>query len=247
MPKKKNQTPAPGMMLIMKAVALAAHTTTADLLSGSRKAVVTRARAAVFKLATAYGYPKDDIAFFLDRNRKATYNYEYNINGFLRRDLEFKRICISAKKILGQHPHRDLFHPSIAPKVPEKGSESTAAAEPEFHDTKLKLGWFFTAEENRRAWHACREAEKFFETYGKAPTAGTHKPKHPVDDTPKELPTADAIEYLNGSNKILMRGVELGHLHRFRKPGKNSYWYHTDELEAFRTYLAKNKNYYKRN
>lgn len=240
MPKKKNQTPAPGMMLVMKAVAQAAQITTTDLLSASRKAGVTRARAAVFKLATVYGYPKDDIAFFLDRDRKATYNYEANINGHLRRDREFSQICKSAKATLEQHPHRDVYHPSIAPKEPVRKPEARTNEEPEFHDTKLKLGWFFTAEDNRRMWYACRAAEKFFETYGKASkVAATTEPTR--RKVPREMNTADAIDYTHTSNKVLLRGVELGHLHRFKKPGKTTYWYYTDELDAFRKYLSKNK------
>lgn len=240
----KNEKPSPGMIKILSAVAEAGEMTMHELVSAGRKAGVTMARAAVYKLATAYGHPKDDIAYFLDRNRRVAYNYEANLEGHLKSNKEFKTLIQKAKAILEKHPHRDYWHPTQLPKEPEpekKPATGKLPGEPEFHDTKLQLGWFFTAEDNRRMWYACRAAEKFFETYGKAPTAGPVKSAPTKRKVPKELPTAEAIEYLCASNKTLMRGVELGHLHRFKKPGMTTYWYHTDELDAFRSYIAKNK------
>ena len=241
--KEINPTPYPGMMKIMSSVAEAAGLSIHDIMSEQRVAGVIHARTAIYKLATSYGYSKDDIAYFLDRSRRVAYNYEANLDGHLRRNKEFKQLLEKAKQILAQHRHREIWHPSRAPMEPApKPEPATKSKEPEFKDTQLKTGWFFTAEENRKAWLAIKGAEEFFKTYGKAPRMriGTQAARPRRNDTPTEMPTADAVEYLQTNSKILTRGVELGYLHRFKKPGSTAYWYKTDELDKFQDYLAKN-------
>lgn len=246
MSKRVNQetNPNPGMMKIMSSVAEAAGISIHDLMSERRHAGITLARTAVYKLATSYGHPKEDITYFLDRSRRVAYNYESNIEGHLRRDKDFKSLIEKAKEILNRYPHREIWHPSKAPKEPEtNNTQKDPDAEPEFKDTLLKLGWFFTAEENRKAWLACKAAAKFFETYGKPPRVHlkSETPTTQRSDLPEEMTTAEAMEYLGVGNKILFRGVQLGYLKRSRKEGSRTFWFKTDELDAFRNYLTKNQ------
>ena len=55
------------------------------------------------------------------------------------------------------------------------------------------------------------------------------------------MKTAEAAVYLGISTGILVKGVQLGKLHRFKKPHDTSYWYHTEELDSYRACLEQNK------
>lgn len=233
-------------MLIMRSVAEAAGLTTADLMEGGRRTSLCHARAAVYKIATDYGYPKDEIMFFLDRNRTVAYNYEANLAGHLSRNAAFKKLCVRSLEFLTKHPHRvekPENIPKNSPKVQvAKPKTKKKPKEPEFTDWKGKLGWTFTAEECRREWYAKRAAEKFFmKAYGKAPVyCQSNRPI--ADKVPPEMRTADAAAYIDVSPSTIAKGVSLGRLHRFKKPRDTSYWFYTAELDSYKIYLEKQKN-----
>ena len=244
MSQSKQHDNAPSIMLIMRSVAEAAGVTTGDLMAGGRKAGLCHARAAVYKIAARHGYSKEEIMFFLDRNRTVAYNYEANINGYLLRNTPFKALCDAATKLLNKHPHRIARlgqRPQEAPKKPvEQPQQPRIIGEPVFTDWKGQMGWTFTAEECRREWYAKRAAEEWFnKTYRQAPRIQrTSEPKPPK--VPPEMPTAEAAVYLGVSAGVLVKGVQLGRLHRFKKPHDTSYWFHTAELDRYKIYLEQN-------
>lgn len=245
MSQSKQHDNAPSIMLIMRSVAEAAGMTTGDLMAGGRKAGLCHARAAVYKIAASHGYSKEEIMFFLDRNRTVAYNYEANINGHLLRNAPFKALCDAATELLNKHPHRVARLSQRSPEPPKKPVEQPQqpriTGEPVFTDWKGQLGWTFTAEQCRREWYAKRAAEEWFnKTYCQAPkprqTPSEPKPRK----VPTEMPTAEAAVYLGVSVGVLVKGVQLGRLHRFKKPHDTSYWFHTAELDRYKIYLEQN-------
>lgn len=244
MSQSKQHDNAPSIMLIMRSVAEAAGVTTGDLMAGGRRAGLCHARAAVYKIAARYGYAKDEIMFFLDRNRTVAYNYEANINGHLLRNADFKALCDAATIRLNKHPHRvgkAPQRPAEKPTTPILPEATTQRQRPPvFTDWKGQMGWTFTAEECRREWYAKRAAEEWFnKTYRQAPRIQrTSEPKPPK--VPTEMPTAEAAVYLGVSAGVLVKGVQLGRLHRFKKPHDTSYWFHTAELDRYKIYLEQN-------
>lgn len=244
MSQSNEQNNAPSLMLIMRSVAESAGMTTADLMAGGRRAGLCHARAAVYKIAARYGYAKDEIMFFLDRNRTVAYNYEANINGHLLRNADFKALCDRATELLNKHPHRvdkALQRPQQAPKKSaEQPQPPSIKGEPVFTDWKGQLGWTFTAEECRREWYAKRAAEEFMQTYGQPPHIKSERQPQPRR-IPTEMTTADAAIYLGVSPGVLVKGVQLGRLQRFKKPRDTSYWFHTAELDRYKIYLEQNK------
>ena len=244
MPQNNDQNNVPSLMLIMRSVAEAAGVTSADLMTGGRRAGLCHARAAVYKIAVRYGYPKDEIMFFLDRNRTVAYNYEANINGYLLRSADFKALCDEAGRRLNKYPHR-------VEKSQQRPRQSATEAyldlrhipqiqEPVFTDWKGKLGWTFSAEECRREWYAKRAAVEFMQTYGQTSSI-KGKRRSITHRIPTEMRTADAAIYLGVSSEALVRGVKLGRLHRFKKPRDTSYWFHTEELDRYKTYLKQSR------
>lgn len=241
MSQSKQNDNAPSLMLIMRSVAEAAGITTAYLMDGGRQAGLCHARAAVYKIAARYGYPKEEIMFFLDRNRTVAYNYEANLNGHLQRNANFKALCDTATELLNKHPHRvDKRLQLSAEEVTEPNPEAPPPQEPVFTDWKGKLGWTFTAEECRREWYAKRAAAEFMKTYGQPPSIKTER-QPSTRKIPTEMTTADATIYLGVGAGVLVKGVKLGRLHRFKKPHDTSYWFHTAELDNFRSYIASQK------
>lgn len=236
----KQHDNAPGIMLIMRSVAEAAGMTTGDIMAGDRGAEFCHARAAVYKIAVSHGYAKEEIMFFLDRNRTVAYNYETNIHGHLLRNAAFKALCERATELLSKHPHRvdkALQRPRQANKESAKHPEIPRInGEPVFTDWKGRLGWTFTAEECRREWYAKLGAQKFMKIYGQAVTA-IIEPKQPRHNIPPEMTTAEAAIYIGVSPGTLLKGVKLGRLERFKKQSDTSYWYHTAELEQYKIYL----------
>lgn len=240
----KQHDNAPGFMLIMRSVAEAAGMTTGDIMTGGRRTGLCHARAAVYKIAARHGYDKEEIMFFLDRNRTVAYNYEANINGHLMRNAAFKALCGRATELLNKHPHRVAKlsqRLQEAPKTPnEQPQQLRIIGEPVFTDWKGKLGWTFTAEECRREWYAKRDASEFMKTYSPVPhiRRNANEPK-PIK-VPTEMQTADAAIYLGISAGVLVKGVRLGWLHRFKKPHDTSYWFYTAELDRYKIYLEQN-------
>lgn len=237
---------APSIMLIMRSVAEAAGITTGDIMAGGRRADLCHARAAVYKIAASHGYTKEDIMFFLDRNRTVAYNYEANLNGHLLRNADFKTLCDAATIRLNKHPHRvdkALQRPQQTPKEAAGRPEALRTkGEPVFTDWKGKLGWTFTAEECRREWYAIRAAEEWFnKTYCQTPYVQRRSNEPKPCKVPAEMTTAEAAIYLGVCVGVLVKGVKLGRLHRFKKPRDTSYWFHTAELDNFRSYLAAQK------
>lgn len=229
-------------MLIIRSVAEAGGMTTTNIITGGRNAGLCHARAAVYKIASKYGYNKEEIMFFLDRNRTVAYNYEANINGHLLRNAKFKTLCNKATRIINKHPHRVTKVPEEPQNAQKKShSKHSAKAEaPTFEDWKGKLGWTFTAEECRREWYAKRAAEEFIREYCKTPNTQStieHRPRK----APAEMKTADAVVYLGISTRALVRGAQIGRLHRFKKPGDTSYWFYTAELDQYKTYIEINQ------
>ncbi len=196
MSQSKQHDNAPSLMLIMRSVSEAAGITTADLMDGGRQAGLCHARAAVYKIAAQHGYHKEEIMFFLDRNRTVAYNFEANLNGHLLRNAAFKALCGAATELLNKHPHRvDKRHQRSIDEATEINPEPQKPCEPVFADWKGKLGWTFTAEECRREWYAKRAAVEFMKTYGQAPSVKTeHKPT--ARKIPTEMTTAEATIYL---------------------------------------------------
>lgn len=244
---KQQDDNAPSIMLIMRSVAEASGMTTADIIDRGRRAGLCHARAAVYKIAQQNGYGKDEIIFFLDRNRTVAYNYEANIHGHLLRNAAFKALCDHATELLNKHPHRvDKASQRLrqAPKEPAKQPEvQHIEGEPIFTDWEGKLGWTFTAEECRREWYAKRAAEQWFnKTYCQIPHVQPRCNEPKPRKVPTEMPTAEAAIYIEASPGVLVKGVELGRLHRFKKPRDTSYWYHTAELERYKLYLEQKKN-----
>lgn len=240
MPQSNEHNNAPGLMLIMYSVAESAGITTADLMAESRSIELCHARAAVYKIATRYGYDKEEIMFFLDRNRTVAYNYEANLNGHLLRNADFKALCCAATVRLNKHPHRVEKSPQRPAEWQKKPTPDTAhILEPVFTDWKGKLGWTFTAKECRREWYAKRAAEEFMKTYSRPPHIRTELRPTPCI-IPSEMPTADASIYLGVSPGILVKGVQLGRLQRFKKPRDTSYWFYTEELDRYKIYLEQN-------
>lgn len=232
---------APSLMLIMRSVAESAGMTTADLMAGGRRAGLCHARAAVYKISARYGYAKDEIMFFLDRNRTVAYNYEANLNGHLLRNADFKALCDAATIRLNKHPHRVEKSPQRPKEQPKKPTPDTALPqEPVFTGWKGQLGWTFTAEECRREWYAKRAAKEYMKTYGQPPSIKTERRPTP-SRIPTEMTTAEAAIYLGISPGILVKGVQLGRLQRFKKPRDTSYWFHTVELDRYKIYLEQNK------
>nr|DAT51126.1 MAG TPA: chromosomal replication initiator protein [Caudoviricetes sp.] len=240
----KQHDNAPSIMLIMRSVAEAAGMTTGDIMAGGRRAGLCHARAAVYKIAASHGYTKEDIMFFLDRNRTVAYNYEANIHGHLLRNAQFKALCDRATELLNKHPHRvdkALQRPQQAPKKPAEQPQQPRISEPVFTDWKGKLGWTFTAEECRREWYAKRAAEEWFnKTYRQAPRIQPRSNEPKPRKVPTEMTTAEATVYLEISAGVLVKGVQLGRLHRFKKPHDTSYWFHTAELDQYKIYLEQN-------
>lgn len=243
MSQSNKQNNAPSLMLIMRSVAESAGMTTADLMAGGRRAGLCHARAAVYKIAARYGYAKDEIMFFLDRNRTVAYNYEANINGHLLRNADFKALCDAATIRLNKHPHRVGKAPQRPQQAPKKSAEQpqppSIKSEPVFTDWKGQLGWTFTAEECRREWYAKRASEEFMQTYGQPPHVKSERQPQPRR-IPTEMNTADAAAYLDVTPATLVRGVKLGRLERYKKPHDTSYWFHTSELDRYKIYLEQN-------
>lgn len=242
----KQHDKTPSIMLIMRSVAEAAGMTTGDLIAGGRRAGLCHARAAVYKIADGYGYAKEDIMFFLDRNRTVAYNYEANINGHLLRNAAFKTLCDRATELLNRYPHRVDKSPQRPQQTPmeptEQSQQPSIKGEPVFTDWKGQLGWTFTAEECRREWYSKRIAEEWFnKTYCQAPRVQPHRNKQKPHKVSTEMTTAEATVFLGVSTGVLMKGVQLGRLHRFKKPHDTSYWFHTTELVQYKTYLESNK------
>lgn len=241
----KQHDSAPSIMLIMRSVAEAAGMTTGDIMAGGRRAGLCHARAAVYKIAASHGYTKEDIMFFLDRNRTVAYNYEANIHGHLLRNAAFKALCDRATELLNKHPHRvdkALQRPLQAPKKSaEQPQPPSIKGEPIFTDWKGQLGWTFTAEECRREWYAIRAAEQWFnKTYCQAPHVHRQNNEPKPRKVPTEMTTAEATVYLGISAGVLVKGVQLGRLHRFKKPHDTSYWFYTAELDRYKIYLEQN-------
>lgn len=239
----KQHDNAPSIMLIMRSVAEAAGMTTGDIMAGGRRAGLCHARAAVYKIAASHGYTKEDIMFFLDRNRTVAYNYEANINGYLLRNAAFKALCDHATELLNKYPHRvdkALQRSQQTQKEPVGQPEAPRTkGEPVFTDWKGKLGWTFTAEECRREWYAKRAAEEFMKTYGQVQHVKFDQVPKPRK-VPTEMTTAEATVYLGISAGVLVKGVQLGRLHRFKKPHDTSYWFYTAELDRYKIYLEQN-------
>lgn len=240
---QSEKTRIPGMMRIIAEVAKAANLKIDQIMGSERRTGIIHARAAVYKLATEYGYTKSEIMWYLDRDRTVGYNYESNISGHLSKNSSFNALCAKATAGLKEYPHRvERSQQKQNPEnlIPITGDLRTAdKREPIFKPWKGKLGWSFTAEEVRRCYYACKAAEEFMKTFGqpsipKAPTTRT-------SDTPTEMTTMDAAIYLNVSPAFLIKGVALGYLHRHKKPNISSYWYTTAELDNFRLYIAKHK------
>lgn len=242
MSQSKQHDNAPSMMLIMRSVAEAAGMTTADIMVNGRRAGLCHARAAVYKIASRYGYEKDDIMFFLGRNRTVAYNYEAKLKGHLLRDAGFKALCDAADGLLRKYPYRvDKVQQRPRKQPTGQSEEPCHEQEPVFTGWKGQLGWTFTAEECRMEWYAKRAAEEWFnKTYRQAPqprrTASEPKPRK----VPTEMPTAEAAVYLGVSVGILVKGVQLGRLHRFKKPHDTSYWFYAAELDRYKIYLEQN-------
>ena len=239
----KQHDNAPSIMLIMRSVAEAAGITTIDLMAGDRSAGLCHARAAFYKIAASYGYAKEEIMFFLDRNRTVAYNYEANINGHLLRNIVFKALCEHATELLNKHPYR-VAKVSQRPKEEPirpfvKQEPSRINREPFFTDWKGKLGWTFTAEQCRREWYTKRAARKFMKTYGQVPKIQCSREPE-LRKVPTEMPTLEAALYLGISVGVLVKGVHLGKLQRFKKPNNTSYWFYTSELDRYKTYLEQN-------
>lgn len=239
-----DKTRIPGMMQIMGAVAKAANTKISTIMGSERRTGLIHARAAFYKLASEYGYGKREIMWYLDRDRTVGYNYESNLAGHLSQNSRFNALCADAADELREYTHRAERSPQrqISENLtakPNDGNEmdrSQKLIEPEFKPWKGKLGWSFTAEEERRAWYACRAAEEFMRTYGQ-PRASIH-PKPTNKKIPNEMTTADAAIYLDISPAFLTKGVKLGYLHRYKKPKDSSYWFQTAELDNFRIHIA---------
>lgn len=232
---------APSLMLIMRSVAEAAGMTTADLMAGGRRVGLCYARAAVYKIAQQHGYAKEEIMFYLDRNRTVAYNYEANINGHLLRNADFKALCDAATQRLNKHPHRvDKRQQKTPSEQTMEPNTERSAQEPEFTEWEGKLGWTFTAEECRREWYAKRNAEEFMKTYGKVSHI-RHQQTPRAISVPTEMPTAEAAAYLEVSPGILFKGVQLGRLQRFKKLHDTSYWFYTAELDRYKAYLEQRK------
>lgn len=235
-------------MRIIAEVAKAADLAISQIMGSERRAEIINARAAVYKMATEYGYPKSEIMWFLDRDRTVGYNYDYNIAGHLSQNSRFIALCAAAEQELNKYPQRvekdaqrqNLTEITAILSETDTTAEKKRTKEPVFKPWKGKLGWSFTAEEERRAWYACRAAEKFMQTYGQAP--GTRKPKTAaVTKIPTEMPTIDAALYLGVAASTLTKGVQLGYLNRYKKPKDSSYWYNTAELDRYKIYLDQNK------
>lgn len=244
MSQSNEQNNAPSLMLIMRSVAESAGMTTADLMAGGRRAGLCHARAAVYKIAAQYGYAKDEIMFYLDRNRTMAYNYEANLNGYLQRNYDFKALCDAAIIRLNKHPHRveksQQRPPQNTTEAKAEPENTQRINEPVFSDWKGQLGWIFTAEECRREWYAKQAAEEFMKTYGQPPHIKSDRlPNH--RKIPTEMNTADAAIYLGVSPGLLVKGVQLGRLQRFKKPRDTSYWFHTAELDRYKIYLEQKK------
>lgn len=241
----KQHNNAPSIMLIMRSVAEAAGMTTDALMASGRCADLCRARAAVYKIAASHGYAKEEIMFFLDRNRTVAYNYKANIHGHLLQNTAFKALCDHATEILSKHPHRvdkALQRPQQTSKRPtEQSQQPCIKGEPVFTDWKGQLGWTFTAEECCRMWYAKRAAEVWFnKTYCQTPHV-QHRSNEPKPrKMPPEMTTAEATVYLGISAKVLVKGVQLGMLRRFKKPHNTSYWFYTAELDRYKRYIEKN-------
>lgn len=232
---------APSMMLIMRSVAEVAGMTSADIIDGSRRAGLCHARAAVYKIATLYGYSREEIMFFVDRNRTVAYNYEANLKGCLSTNTHFKALCAAATTKISKYPHRVETSQQKPPEEPTAAIPEIPGIEvPDFTDWKGKLGWTFTAEQCRREWYAKRAAAEFMKHYGRQPRIHL-APSSPQENIPADMTTAEASLYLGVSPGILVRGVQLGKLRRFRKPHDTSYWFYTEELDRFRSDIAQNK------
>lgn len=245
---QEDKTRIPGMMRIIAEVAKAADLAISLIMGSERRTGIINARAAVYKLATEYGYPKSEIMWFLDRDRTVGYNYDSNIAGHLSRNSRFIALCAAASQELNKYPQRvekdpqrqNLTEITAILNETETTTEKARTKEPVFKSWKGKLGWSFAAEEERRAWYACRAAWEFMQDYGQAP--GTRKPKTaPAVIIPPEMPTIDAALYLGIAASTLTKGVQLGYLNRYNKPKDSSYWYSTPELDHFKIYLSQNK------
>lgn len=242
MSQSKQHDNAPSMMLIMRSVAEAAGMTTADIMVNGRRAGLCHARAAVYKIASRYGYEKDDIMFFLGRNRTVAYNYEAKLKVHLLRDAGFKALCDAADGLLRKYPYRvDKVQQRPRKQPTGQSEEPCHEQEPVFTGWKGQLGWTFTAEECRMEWYAKRAAEEWFnKTYRQAPRIQRTPSEPKLPKVPTEMPTAEAAVYLGVSAGVLVKGVQLGRLHRFKKPHDTSYWFHTAELDRYKIYLEQN-------
>lgn len=240
---QREENRRPGMMRIIAEVAKCANMATDGIISPRRNARSIHARAAVYKLAAEYGYPRSEIMWFLDRDRTVGYNYESNLDGHLSRSPLFKALIEAASAALRECTHRAEGSPqgkdAESAAAEANAAEEERKREPEFKPWKGKLGWRFTADEVRRERQAEEAAAEFMKAYGQP-----NRPKSPtpqLNSIPTEMTTMDAAIYLNVSPSFLAKGVALGCLHRHKKPNISSYWYATAELDNFRQYIADHK------
>lgn len=230
-------------MQVMRSVAEAAGFTTADLMCAGRRSGLCNARAAVYKIASRNGYSRDEIMFFLDRNRTVSYNYEANINGYLLTCSSFKKLCDKANEILNKHPHRVSGDRRPEEEQADKPAEQIASLnEPVFTEWKGQLGWTLSAEDCRREWFAVRDAIEFMKTFCKpSPIKHSQRRIAPVVKVASEMTTAEAAFYLGIPPGILVKGVKMGRLRRFKKPTGMSYWFYTAELDQYKIYLKEKR------
>lgn len=231
-------------MQIMGAVAKASKFAISTIMGNERHAGIIHARAAFYKMATEYGYAKTEIMWYLDRDRTVGYNYESNLAGHLSRNTQFKALCAAVASELKEYTHRAEVSPQRqnSEDLTAKSEVPTTSQtqEPVFKPWKGKLGWSFTADECRREYYACRAAAEYMRTYGQ-PTNSNFPRGSSKKSQPIEMTTMDAAIYLGISPAFLTKGVELGYLHRFKKPKDKCYWFKTSELDNFRTYINQAK------
>lgn len=105
-----------------------------------------------------------------------------------------------------------------------------------FKDWKGKLGWKFTAKECEYEYWFCRHVAKWFDRkfYGKSSNR-TIVNGNVV--CPTLMNAKEAEEYLGVPYKILIKGLRLGIVKQYYKPGLTRNYYKKTELDKYRAYL----------
>lgn len=250
-PQQPDEEYVPGMMLILRASAEAADMTVMDLMSGSRTRLNIYARVTAYTIAVEYGYPREQVMWYLDRDRTASYNYDRNYENHLRKDRLFKTIYATAIEILTNHTFRSPKSPRGALNSQIRASLKSNGSPKRWHDISnfeshdTGLGFKFTAEEMRSMALARHVSALYMARFGRGrkPSKTTVRKR---TAPPEKMSTHEASEYLCLSHAALATAARNGAIPSTRTEN-NRYVFNRSDLDAYKERVTtKNPHLYNR-